>query len=366
MNPDIARYRGFILKINDYYIMSYAIFKDKNLRPENIKKGVKIFRTVGTLEESGVIVNEDITANSSTALQSFTAGEGYNGIGLFTLLPYVLDTKSLDPSTASQTITSSEDGMSSVSVSAVTASIDSNIQQENIKSGVTILGVTGTLKGGGWVSLARLGTLTDLSSYSLADAVTVDYGCSRLFENSSITQIPSLGSSSVGRHGLYLCFHNCTSLSSVSADITTVNQYGMQDAFNGCSSLTSVSFPYLTTINTDGAKNTFTNCNNLTTLNIHPMAVSVSENSNITTSMGSSVTNLTFSANATQDVHLSNLTSLNFNSVLNVLTHLDFNSGSHTVYFGNLTIEDDVQNSIQNAVNAAETAGWSITGLTIV
>lgn len=50
------------------------------------------------------------------------------------------------PSTSAQTITAEDcDGFSPVKVSAVTSSIDANIQPENIKSGVTILGVEGTL-----------------------------------------------------------------------------------------------------------------------------------------------------------------------------------------------------------------------------
>ena len=128
------------------------------------------------------------------------------------VMPYALDSKTVDSSTVSQTITSSEDGLSSVTVNpytvesvtvsaatseqiitptnadaissvtvnaaplqnrtvdasivqiqvsrstsnyyglrtvtinAVTSSIDQNIQAENIKQGVTILDVTGTLE----------------------------------------------------------------------------------------------------------------------------------------------------------------------------------------------------------------------------
>lgn len=55
------------------------------------------------------------------------------------------------PTTSAQTITapSGVDGYNPVSVSAVTAAIDSNIQAGNIKSGVSILGVTGSYSGGG-------------------------------------------------------------------------------------------------------------------------------------------------------------------------------------------------------------------------
>ena len=65
--------------------------------------------------------------------------------------PVVLQSKTVDPKTTQQTITpdSGYTGLSGVTVNAVTNSIDSNIQADNIKKGVSILGVTGTLEQGG-------------------------------------------------------------------------------------------------------------------------------------------------------------------------------------------------------------------------
>ena len=61
-----------------------------------------------------------------------------------------LTSLSVTPSTSAQQITptSPVDGYDEVNVSAVTSSIDSNIVAGNIKSGVSILGVTGTYGGG--------------------------------------------------------------------------------------------------------------------------------------------------------------------------------------------------------------------------
>ena len=60
-----------------------------------------------------------------------------------------LQNKTVTPSTSKQTITaaSTYDGLGTVTVNAVTAAIDENIAAENIKSGVTILGVTGSYSG---------------------------------------------------------------------------------------------------------------------------------------------------------------------------------------------------------------------------
>ena len=77
------------------------------------------------------------------------------------------ETVSITPSTSAQTITpsSGHNGITEVNVAAVTSSIDSNIQAENIKKDVSILGVTGTL------SEKQLGTktITENGTYKATD-----------------------------------------------------------------------------------------------------------------------------------------------------------------------------------------------------
>ena len=102
-----------------------------------------------TVDVPSVVNNQDKTVDSSTTQQTVTFDSGYSGLNTVTINPYVLDNKTVDPSTNDITVTSSVDGLSSVTVNAVTSSIDSNISSENIKKDVTILGVTGTYEGGG-------------------------------------------------------------------------------------------------------------------------------------------------------------------------------------------------------------------------
>lgn len=83
----------------------------------------------------------------------------------------VIEELNVTPSTSSQIITapSEIDGYSPVNVSAVTASIDANITAGNIKSGVSILGVDGTLEESpikewyNWRTESSLGTWSESS-----------------------------------------------------------------------------------------------------------------------------------------------------------------------------------------------------------
>ena len=78
-------------------------------------------------------------SNLATTISSISTGGGAAN----------LTSLSVTPSTSAQqlTPTSPVDGWDEVNVSAVTSSIDSNIVAGNIKSGVSILGVTGTCPG---------------------------------------------------------------------------------------------------------------------------------------------------------------------------------------------------------------------------
>ena len=87
-----------------------------------------------------------------------------------------LETLTVTPSTTAQTLTppSGVDGFDEVSVNAVTAAIDSDIQAGNIKSGVEILGVTGTYTGEGANLQSK--TLTVDSTTPTVSTVAPDTG----------------------------------------------------------------------------------------------------------------------------------------------------------------------------------------------
>lgn len=119
---------------------------DSDIKASNIKSGVSILGVTGTVTE---LNGETRTATlTSLAGNTFTPSSGKNAITSITVTPNN-QARSVTPSTSSQTLSvnSGYSGNGTISVSAVTSSIDANIQAGNIKKDVQILGVTGTYEG---------------------------------------------------------------------------------------------------------------------------------------------------------------------------------------------------------------------------
>ena len=171
-------------------------------------------------------------------------------------------------------------GLSSVTVNPVTADIDPDIQADNIKKDVTILGVTGTYEPASiqptlqdvavtyvsngnyilsasegydglgtvdvsvnidgatnWIEEARLGNITDISGYSIAKLVKNSGGASGLLMNSNITTLPRIQDSvdnpngDVGYRSLRQTFSYCGSLQSVDISVGSLGGEGMRECF---------------------------------------------------------------------------------------------------------------------------------------
>lgn len=122
------------------------------------------------------VKNQDKLVVPTTSSQTITADSGYSGIGTVSVEAVtssidaniaagnikknvsilgvtgsydpqpILQEKTIDPATSIQGVQADAgyDGLSNVTINAVTAAIDPHIQPENILSGVTILDVTGT------------------------------------------------------------------------------------------------------------------------------------------------------------------------------------------------------------------------------
>lgn len=147
--------------------------------------------------------------------------------------PIQLQSKSVNPTTSSQTITADVgyDGLSSVTINAVTSAIDNNIQPSNIKKDVSILGVVGTLVDNSDAIIE--GTATNVNTGATKTIGSLFYYNDNIisFVGNSIT---TFGERTFQRsRNLETC---------IAPNTTSMGDY----CFNQCQKLTSLSFPLLT------------------------------------------------------------------------------------------------------------------------
>lgn len=118
---------------------------DGDIKPQNILEGVNILGVNGSaVELKAESKNVNLTNKDG---QTYTPTEGKNGISSITVQPRNKNV-TVNPSTSSQTIgiDAGYSGNGEINVNAVTKTIDANIQANNIKNGVSILGVTGNVE----------------------------------------------------------------------------------------------------------------------------------------------------------------------------------------------------------------------------
>lgn len=169
---------------------------------------------------------------------------------------------SVTPTTSAQSITATGgvDGYSPVNVSAVDNTIDANITAGNIKSGVTILGVTGTLP---TVSEPYLELMVD--NGALKHSTTT----SRIVDIS--------GATSLNPHVLADAYNNNQNISGTVDfhTLTTVAyDYVLWRTFRNCGGITGINLSGLTSVNGNSAfEEAFNGCTNVTSLNLSSLAL---------------------------------------------------------------------------------------------
>lgn len=210
---------------------SVTIIKPTTLTAENIKVGIDIGGVTGTYDPNPVL--QDVEATPELTEQIILPDMGYDGLSSVTIAATPLDaTQTITPTTTNQTINptgsniglaqvvvegsanmtaaniasgvsifgvtgtldfttqaktvnaatsqvivtpdASYNGLSSVTINAVTNAIDSNITPANIASGVSILGVTGVLEGGGIPGTTYTKNIAgSISTYSVGSLVAL-------------------------------------------------------------------------------------------------------------------------------------------------------------------------------------------------
>jgi hypothetical protein len=169
-----------------------------------------------------------------------------------------------------------------VNVNPVTASIDSDITANNIKTGVEILGVTGEVDEliGQTKTVTENGVYTPDDGYTGFTSVTVDTPPAiRREVKNGVYQMPTSSftfslpddATDLGYYALYYAFQNCTGLTSVDlSSLTTINgSSSIRQAFISCTNLTSVDLSNLTAINNPYVLSyAFFGCTNLTSVDL--------------------------------------------------------------------------------------------------
>ena len=199
---------------------------DSNIKADNIRDGVEILGVTGNVTE---LNGETLSISPTTSQQSFSPVAPHNGY-------------------------------TSVTVDAVTSSIDSDIKPENIREGVNILGVTGTehipeyyieksLTEGKLESMAKMINLTGVTEFG--DYVL--YGAYR--GNMGITQVPDLSNiTALGEHALNTSFRGCENMVGA-VDLSNITRLdkasSLYYAFYGDTGITGVNLSNLTHIQSD-------------------------------------------------------------------------------------------------------------------
>lgn len=196
------------------------------------------------------------------------------------------ETKTITPTTSQQTISpsSGKNGITQVTVNAVTSAIDNNITAGNIKNGVSILGVTGNYSGtspSGTLSITSNGVY-DVTNYASANVsvntIVSSIGITRIVSN-GVYKMPTESFTftlpsevqDLANYALYYAFHKCTGLTSVnlSSLINVSGDNALRHTFNGCTNLLNADLSSIVSITGFSAlDNAFFNCSQLTSLDL--------------------------------------------------------------------------------------------------
>lgn len=192
---------------------------DSNITAGNIKEGVTILGVTGTVDPTPDLQAKNVTPTTSQqvieadspnyGLSSVTVAGVTSAIdsnisagnikkdvailgvtGTYDPQPTLQD-KTVAPTTSQQVISADNgyDGLDEVTVGAVTSAIDQNIVAGNIKSGVTILGVQGTVQEGitptGNINITDTSS-TNVTNYATAQVVDANLVASNIKNGVSI------------------------------------------------------------------------------------------------------------------------------------------------------------------------------------
>lgn len=227
------------------------------------------------------------TATPTTSQQTITPDSSYDGLSQVVIEAIQTQTKTVTPSAANKTVTPDTGKF----LTSVTVNGDANLVSDNIKSGVSIFGVSGAYVGSGSSSSGSsedteiLNGIIDgsISSYTNTTMSTVRDGL--FMKCGSLTTVNIPECKRVGGYAFYECseldsavfpkcsrvndyaFYACSKMSTISFPTCGVVY---AQAFARCSSITEADLPSCSAVFSSG----FASCKNITSINF-PTCLSV-------------------------------------------------------------------------------------------
>ena len=303
----------------------------------------------------------------------------------------------ITPSTTEQQFSSSDSSKyDPIIVNAVDSSIDGNIIPENIKEGVSILGVAGTLSAGGGSDVFVVppemrfaySTFTEIPSNldfsNITDMSNMFNYCSyltsipqldtskvtnmhrMLSDCEQLTTIPQLDTSKVTDMG-YM-FNYCPYLTSI-PQLDTSKVTDMSSMFYGCSSLTTI--PQLDTSKAINMDSMFDGCSSLTTvegIDFSGFTSSPSYLFGYTSSMPNItkfIVNGKINVSISDDYSIKALIAIDYDSVKSILAAADRTDNTDAKELAFNRTMTDQNGELAALVSSCTSKGWTITGLTL-
>ena len=304
----------------------------------------------------------------------------------------------ITPATEQQEFTTPENiKYDPIIVNGVTSDIDINIQPENIKEGVSILGVVGTLSGGSGVFVVPDGIKF---AYSTFTEINLNWDFSNVtdmshmfYHCSNIASIPLIYTSAVT--DMSYAFGWCTNITTID-QLDTSKVTNLDYAFNYCLKLTTI--PQLDLSSVTTMMNTFRNCSELTvipslnTSAVTDMSYAFGSCDALTTVEGIDFSGLTsspklfytssstsiskpkitrFIVNGKINVSISDnysikaLTAIDYDSVKSILAAADRTDNTDAKELAFNRTMTDQNGELAALVASCSTKGWTITGLTL-